>query len=97
MLAITVVTYGLAFMVGIVMGIAGLSEEAVSFVGGLLGLTAQIIVAFVCVKRLHDLDKPGWHFWLLLLPLYNIYLSLVMLFVKGTHGTNQFGSDPLAS
>jgi uncharacterized membrane protein YhaH (DUF805 family) len=96
-LAITLVTYGLAFVVGIVMGVAGLGEDTAGMVGGFLGMTAQVVVAFVVVKRLHDLDRPGWHFWLLLVPLYNIYLSIVMLFVKGTTGTNQFGPDPMVS
>ncbi len=49
----------------------------------------------VTVKRLHDLDRPGWHWWLLLIPLVNIYMGLVLLFAKGTQGPNQFGRDPL--
>ena len=49
----------------------------------------------VTVKRLHDLDRPGWHWWLLLIPLVNIYMGLILLFAKGTQGPNQFGRDPL--
>jgi len=60
-----------------------------AFVGG--------IWAGICVtvKRLHDLDRPGWHWWLLAVPLYNIYLGFVLLFKKGTDGQNQFGWNPL--
>lgn len=47
------------------------------------------------VKRLHDLDRPGWHWWLLMVPLYNLYLSLVLLFGRGTVGPNRYGPDPL--
>lgn len=50
----------------------------------------------ITVKRLHDLGRPGWHWWLLMLPIYNIYLGLVLLFQKGTDGPNVFGQDPLA-
>ena len=96
-LLITVVTYALAFMVGVVIGLAGLGEDAAGAVGGVMGLCGQIVLAFVMVKRLHDLDRPGWHFWLLLVPLYNIYLGLVMLFVKGTTGANRFGPDPVTA
>ncbi|MEM7414425.1 MAG: DUF805 domain-containing protein [Gemmatimonadota bacterium] len=47
------------------------------------------------VKRLHDLGRPGWHFLLFMIPLYNLYLGLVLLFKKGTEGPNEFGPDPL--
>ncbi len=96
-LAITLVTYALAFAAGIMMGLTEIGENSASIVGFVLGFVGQIIVAFVCVKRLHDLGRPGWHFWLLLVPFYNIYLSLVMMFVKGTSGVNRFGPDPVAS
>jgi len=43
---------------------------------------------------LHDLGKPGWHYWLMYIPLYNVYLSLVLLFTKGATGPNQYGEDP---
>jgi uncharacterized membrane protein YhaH (DUF805 family) len=47
------------------------------------------------VKRLHDIGRPGWHWFLLAIPLYNIYLGLVLLFEKGTSGANRYGRDPL--
>jgi len=93
-LVITAITYGAAFAVGIVMGVAGMGEDAASVVGFGLGLCGQIVIAFVCVKRLHDLDRPGWHFWLLIVPIYNLYLSFVMLLSRGTEGSNQYGADP---
>ena len=49
----------------------------------------------VTVRRLHDLDRPGWHWWLLMVPLYNFYLGLMLLFAKGTVGANRYGPDPL--
>ena len=32
---------------------------------------------------------------MLLIPLYNIYLGLTLMFQKGTEGENAFGTDPL--
>jgi uncharacterized membrane protein YhaH (DUF805 family) len=61
--------------------------------GAILG--GAIAAIAVTVKRLHDLDRPGWHWFLLAVPLYNIYLALVLLFKRGTWGGNQFGPDPL--
>ena len=54
-------------------------------------------MAFEVVKRLHDLDRPGTHYWYLLIPFYNIYLGLLLLFKRGTSGCNQYGDDPLAA
>jgi uncharacterized membrane protein YhaH (DUF805 family) len=50
----------------------------------------------ITVKRLHDLGRPGWHWFLLGVPIYNIYLGLVLLFKRGSWGDNQFGPDPLS-
>jgi len=54
-----------------------------------------VVASFLVVKRLHDLNRPGWHYWLLIIPLYNIYLGLVLIFQKGTVGPNPYGEDPL--
>ena len=42
----------------------------------------------------------AWYFWhilLFLVPIYNLYLGLVLLFQRGTWGWNEYGPDPLAS
>ncbi len=57
--------------------------------GGLMAAVA------VTVKRLHDLDRPGWHWFLLAIPLYNLYLGFKLIFAPGTVGMNRFGPDPL--
>ena len=38
-------------------------------------------------KRMHDVNKSGWYFFI---PLYNIYLT----FSPGTRGNNDYGIDP---
>lgn len=62
-------------------------------IGALIAGTWAAIA--ITVKRLHDLGRPGWHWFLLGIPLYNIYLGLVVLLQKGTAGPNQYGPDPL--
>lgn len=63
------------------------------------GVAAMILVflfhTIVVVRRLHDLDKSGWHIWLFLVPIYNLYLAASCFFKKGTEGPNRFGIDPL--
>lgn len=54
--------------------------------------------AGICItaRRLHDIGRPSWHVCLLMVPLYNFYLGMLLLFQKGTDGPNTFGPDPLA-
>ena len=49
----------------------------------------------VTVKRLHDFDKSGWFFILLLIPYLGHALVLIPLLIKGTDGLNEYGVDPL--
>ncbi|MCT4507827.1 MAG: DUF805 domain-containing protein [Tepidibacter sp.] len=56
----------------------------------LLSITCLII------QRLHDLNKSSLHALLLLIPIYNIFLILCILFKRGTVGPNEYGEDPLS-
>lgn len=60
-----------------------------------IGLAGAWAALAITVKRLHDLDRSGWHVLLLAVPLYNIYLSIVLFIVAGTAGDNRYGPDPL--
>jgi len=50
----------------------------------------------ITVKRLHDIDMSGWYYFVFLIPLINVIFGLILLFKKGTQGTNRYGEDPLA-
>jgi uncharacterized membrane protein YhaH (DUF805 family) len=92
--------FGLMFVIITQIGLAtdgyrtGNVGAAVLFLW-IAGIGGNILYAIQTVKRLHDLDRPGSHYWLLLIPFYNIYLTLVLLFKKGTEGSNSYGPDPL--
>ena len=60
-------------------------------------ILGAMIASGICVtiQRLHDIDRPGTHWWLLLVPIHNVYLSRILMFQKGTEGSNAFGPDPL--
>lgn len=53
-----------------------------------------ILVLFNAIKRLHDVEKSGWWWFAILIPLYNIYFGLMLLFREGTDGSNQYGDAP---
>lgn len=94
-LAIYLLTFGW-FYVG---GLMSANEDAAIKATGMLLfattlVTGGVVNAFLIIRRLHDLGKPGTHGWLLLVPMYSIYLQLVLLFAKGVSGNNQYGPDP---
>lgn len=65
-------------------------------IGAIVLIAGFILSSFQVVKRFHDLGRPGSHYWLLLIPIYNIYLGFVLLLKKGAAGHNEYGADPLA-
>jgi len=91
---IVVVGYAVAFAAGFAAGMVGAGEDATSALGFIIGCGISIVQAFLVVRRLHDIGKPGWHYWLFFVPLYNIYLGLVLLFTPGEQGSNSYGPNP---
>jgi len=95
MLAIQVITWITA--VGIASSVAGSGNdfETAQTISFLVGIGGAVFMAFPIVKRLHDIGRPGSHYWLLLVPIYSLYLGLALLFQKGIEDANEYGSDPL--
>ena len=88
-----------AIVTGVVaFGLLTVLAETPLFILPGIGVAVAGVWSGICItiKRLHDLERPAWHWLLLMVPIYNIYLGLVLLFKKGTEGPNEFGPDPLA-
>ena len=49
----------------------------------------------VNVRRLHDIGRSGWWYFIALVPIVGAIVLLVWYCTKGTAGTNRFGDDPL--
>ena len=60
------------------------------------GVAVVAYEIILLIRRLHDLDRPGRHILLLLIPGYNILMALIVLAMPGTSGRNSYGPDPLA-
>lgn len=71
----------------------GLGWVLLPLAGVLIG--AITAATAVTVKRLHDLNRSGWYWLGFMVPIYNIYLTFLLLFGEGTNGPNRFGPDPL--
>ena len=48
----------------------------------------------VSVRRLHDVNKSGWFYLIVLIPLIGAIWLLVLFFTEGDKAANQYGEDP---
>lgn len=48
----------------------------------------------VSVRRLHDVGKSGWFFFIVLIPLLGAIWLLVLMFSDGITGENEYGANP---
>ena len=48
----------------------------------------------VVVRRLHDLNKSGWNYFIRLIPIVGPIILLVWLCTDGDSFTNNYGDDP---
>ena len=62
---------------------------------GLFYLAVLLPNLAVTIRRLHDLDRTGWWFFLGFIPLVGTIILLIWYCTKGTDGPNRFGPDPL--
>lgn len=59
---------------------------------GFIGLIIPWLA--VVVRRLHDLNRSGWYYFIRLIPVVGPILLLVWLCTEGNPYPNNYGSDP---
>lgn len=62
----------------------------------IFNLATLLPAVAVTVRRLHDIDRTGWWALLILVPVIGWIILIYFNALKGTHGPNQYGADPLA-
>jgi uncharacterized membrane protein YhaH (DUF805 family) len=73
------------------------SARSAPFGGVLAGLVTLVLFVptlAVSVRRLHDIDRSGWWFLLVLVPIVGAIVLLVFFLGRGTSGANRFGPPP---
>ena len=73
-----------------------LGSRAIAALGILVSALPIIPAFMLSIRRLHDLNRPGWWCIGFFIPMINFVLSIYLIFFKGTKGPNQFGPDPLS-
>ncbi len=83
-----------SFVAVFIDGIIGTSNESgLGLFSGLYTLAVIIPSFAVCVRRLHDIGKSGWWYFIGLIPLLGIIL-FIWFCKEGEPGENQWGKNP---
>ena len=63
----------------------------------LIGLMVHFIPSLaVLVRRLHDVGKSGWFYFIFLIPIIGVLWLLVLYCTEGQKQDNKWGPDPKA-
>lgn len=65
-----------------------------TILSGILGLAVLIPSIGVGVRRLHDINKSGWWYLLILIPLVGAIILIVWFVKPSDNGENQYGERP---
>ena len=86
-----------AFLVSCGAGIldAAIFQGEKSAFGSLASLAFFLPTLAASVRRLHDTDRSGWWYLIVLVPIVGFILLIVWFSNRGTVGTNRFGPDPV--
>jgi uncharacterized membrane protein YhaH (DUF805 family) len=95
-LMVAVLTYAVALTaLSFALGESG--NDIPNVIAIVVSVVGFILQSALMVRRLHDLGKPGWHYWLALVPFYNLYLALNLIFTQSVKGDNRYGPEPTAA
>lgn len=83
--------------------VLGFVDKAIGFTFGdssvgVFYITYSICVTIpglaVVVRRLHDVGRSGWWYFIVLIPLIGAIILIIWFCKEGEHGENQWGKNP---
>jgi len=70
------------------------APDAAILISVLWSLAILLPALSVIVRRLHDIDRSGWWYLIVMIPLIGAVILLVWFCWRGTEGENRFGLAP---
>ncbi|MBM7420070.1 MULTISPECIES: DUF805 domain-containing protein [Chryseobacterium] len=77
-----------------ILGLKFNSESPYVFIYLIYSLAVFIPGLAVFVRRMHDIDKSGWWFFIAFIPIVGAIWLIVLCATEGTPGANQYGVNP---
>lgn len=92
----TLMSIIISIILAVIDSVTGLNFEGTTSgpIGSLYSLAVLIPSLAVIVRRLHDVGKSGWFFFIILIPLVGAIWLLVLFCTDGEQGANNYGPDP---
>lgn len=87
--------YWMFFAVNLALGVVLNVVDAITgfpVLGVLFMLLVLLPGIAITIRRLHDTDRSGWWMLISLVPIVGAIAVLVLMALKGTEGSNQFGA-----
>ena len=81
----------------IIVAVVAAIDVAVGTNGILIGIaTLGLLIPSISVgvRRLHDIDKSGWFYFVQLIPAVGGFIFLYFMSKDGTPGSNKYGNNP---
>jgi uncharacterized membrane protein YhaH (DUF805 family) len=72
------------------------AADGLGIVSIVLGLATLLPSIAVGVRRLHDIDRTGWWYLIIFIPIIGAIVLIIFFVLAGTSGDNNYGPDPLA-
>lgn len=82
-LFVFIITFVLAFIDTLLFG-----RSLLSLIFSLATLVPNVCLG---IRRLHDLGKPGWWYWIFLIPFIGSIILLVLFCLPGENKANAYG------
>ncbi|WP_237066896.1 DUF805 domain-containing protein [Microbulbifer guangxiensis] len=70
------------------------SQEEIYWIIYLTGVLAYLALLAPAIKRFHDIGWSGWFFLLLFVLIIKIPVALLLVFMPGSKGDNDYGVNP---
>ena len=96
-ISFSVFVFIISFLLGLIEGLLGLfpSAEDWSVLEAIFVLVTFLPSLSVMVRRLHDINKSGWWFFINLTIIGMIPFVYWVIFKRSDEGENKYGSNPL--
>ena len=85
-----------AFVAAIIDNVVGTASPELGY-GVFYGLYTMVMIIpgiAVMVRRLHDVGKSGWMYFIVFIPIVGVIWLMVLLLTDSDAGENQYGQNP---
>lgn len=90
---LTIIIIGAILDVNLAVDDRPLLPDTILFIATILIIACFLFGLLLAMRRCHDFGRSGWIALLLFIPLLNILVILILLFISGDSGRNKFGES----